>query len=174
MLRGEADLALPQLDLERSYSSALRGGGGDRGGRDATDEGDHETPPRLHVSAYARLTLARLASQVRGGREAAVRLCRALGLEHAIGVFEKGGLLQEERCFAAYNTSVNCHRRYKVRLIGGISLVVRLTILGEYIGNICIRSLAARCGDTHTVLNGYSPIPKILSFFSHLTSKVAV
>lgn len=89
MLRGEADLALPQLDLERSYSSALRGGGGDRSGRDATAEGGHEAPPRLHVSAYARLTLARLASQVRGGREAAVHLCRALGWDHAIGVSEK-------------------------------------------------------------------------------------
>lgn len=47
MLRGEADLALPQLDCSRG-----QGGGGTLG---------------LQVSAYARLTLARLASQVRRG-----------------------------------------------------------------------------------------------------------
>ena len=55
MLRGEADLALPQLDCSRR-----REGGGILG---------------LQVGAYARLTLARLASQVRRGqkRETPVR-----------------------------------------------------------------------------------------------------
>ena len=65
MLRGEADLALPQLDLEEFYSRAMRGGGGDRGGGETTVEEGQQRPPSLHVSAYARLTLARLASQVR-------------------------------------------------------------------------------------------------------------
>ena len=63
MLRGETDLALPQLDLGRSC--ALRGGDGDGGGGEMVAEKGQKRPPALHLSAYARLTLTRLASQVR-------------------------------------------------------------------------------------------------------------
>lgn len=65
MLRGEADLALPQFDLSRR-----RGGGSrpPRGPLPNKEEQRRQGGGRLlglQVSAYARLTLARLASQVR-------------------------------------------------------------------------------------------------------------
>lgn len=83
MVRGEADLALPQLDVSfrRSSSSTTssaaggagvsdsrrrRSGGGGGGETKATGKGGGQGCGLLglQVSAYARLTLARLASQV--------------------------------------------------------------------------------------------------------------
>lgn len=66
MLRGEADLALPEVDLERSFSGRLRGGGKNRDGGEVAAGERQQRVPSPPVSAYARHTLARLASQVRG------------------------------------------------------------------------------------------------------------
>lgn len=65
MVRGEADLALPQLDCSRR-----QGGGSRPSHRPLPNEEERRReegggPPGLQVSAYARLTLARLVSQVR-------------------------------------------------------------------------------------------------------------
>lgn len=73
MLRGEADLALPQLGLEHSYTKRLREGGGHKDGGETAAEEGQQLPPGRPVSAYARFALARLASQVRGGKPSFLR-----------------------------------------------------------------------------------------------------
>lgn len=65
MLRGEADLALPQLDCSRR-----EGGGRSPLGRPLPNKEEQRLDGAgrllgLQLSAYARLTIARLASRVR-------------------------------------------------------------------------------------------------------------
>lgn len=75
MLRGEADLALPELKPGLSSSSVV--GVGRHGGNASVGE-EHREPFGRQFSAYARHTIARLASQVRCDRHICVfggRIC---------------------------------------------------------------------------------------------------
>lgn len=64
MLRGEADLALPQLYPGRHSSGVFEVGGGRRESRMAGANEEHPSPLGVQPSAYMRLTLSRLAAQV--------------------------------------------------------------------------------------------------------------